>query len=550
MPDLKTLLASYDLAFLRDIAELWGIELQAVERRTILVELSQAMASHQLFEEVFLSLPPSVGGALIELGKVGGKMPWQAFENTYGELRPMGPARRKREKPHRFPQNTAEKLWYLGFVGRAALRENEELSEFAFIADEFLSWLPASNQAKTEETELHQLPVLASTKVTPGSFREDQVLDDICTLFAAQRINLLGQLPRLSAKDASYWQLLLTLLKAVNLLDETGQPNENARVFLEKPRGEALRWLMQNWAQSPIFDELRLVPQLRCEGNWQHAATPPRRSILDRLSALPPETWFKVQDFIDAVYQNEPDFLRSGADYNTWIISSAEPEARLLHGFEHWHAVEGQYIRFLIEDLLVDLGMAQVGYLTDQPESRVFQVAPWFSKLLRSDESLELPEEDKPVLVGGDGKLEMTPLVPRIARYQLSRFAEWCLVRPDRFVFQFTPDSLQAAAEQGLELKHLRALLRKYGKPGIPPALQKALTRWENHGLEARVEPLLVLRLDAPELLEKLRDSKASGCLGEALGPTAVLLKPGCAQRVRAALWEMGVLIDLPGEGD
>jgi hypothetical protein len=29
MPDLKTLLASYDLAFLRDIAELWGIELQA-----------------------------------------------------------------------------------------------------------------------------------------------------------------------------------------------------------------------------------------------------------------------------------------------------------------------------------------------------------------------------------------------------------------------------------------------------------------------------------------------------------------------------------------
>ncbi len=548
MPDLKTLLASYDLAFLRDIAELWGIELQAAERRTTLLELSQAMASQQLFEEVFSSLPPSAVEALRDLGKEGGKFPWQTFENVYGELRPMGPARRKREKPHRFPQNTAEKLWYLGFVGRAALREDKNLSEFAFIPDEFLNWLPARSEGKAGETNLRQLPVFSSTKVTAGVVREDQALDDICTLFAAQRTNLLEQLPHLSTKEASYWQLLLTLLKSVNLLDENRQPNENARVFLEKPRGEALKWLAQSWAQSPTFDELRLVPQLNCEGNWQHAAIPPRRKILDRLESLPTDSWFKIQDFVDDVYQHEPDFLRTGADSNTWIISSAEPEARLLHGFEHWHEVEGQVIRFLIEELLVNLGMAQVGVLGDQPESKVFRVSPWFSKLLHSDASLELPAEDKPVLVGGDGKLEMAPLVPRIARYQLSRFAEWRSARPDRYVFQLTPASLQAAAAQGLELKHLRALLRKYGKSGIPPALQKALTRWESHGLEARLEPLLVLRLESPELLEKLREGKASGCLGEPLGPTAVLVKPGCAARVRAALWDMGILSDLPGE--
>ncbi|MEN6530256.1 MAG: hypothetical protein ABFD05_01095, partial [Anaerolineaceae bacterium] len=135
MPDLKTLLASYDLAFLRDIAELWGVELQVVERRTVLLELAKAMTSKDLFDEVFTSLPPSAVDALINLGKTGGRMPWQAFEHAYGELRPMGPARRKREKPHRFPQNTAEKLWYLGLVGRAALRENQDLSEFAFIPD-------------------------------------------------------------------------------------------------------------------------------------------------------------------------------------------------------------------------------------------------------------------------------------------------------------------------------------------------------------------------------------------------------------------------------
>lgn len=550
MPDLKTLLASYDLAFLRDIAELWGIELQAVERRTVLVELAKAMTSKDLFDEVFSSLPPSAVDALINLGTTGGRMPWQAFEHAYGELRPMGPARRKREKPHRFPQNTAEKLWYLGLVGRAALRENQDLSEFAFIPDEFLDWLPEFEQATADDTTLRQLPAWSSSKVTALPPHGDLVLDDICTLFAALRMELVDQLPRLSAKDASYWQLLQTLVKTLNLLDETGQPNENARVFLERPRGEALRWLLQSWAQCLEFDELCLVPQLHCEGNWQHATIAPRRTILDRLGALPTDTWFKTQDLIDDIYQYQPDFLRSGADYNTWIISSTDPDARLLHGFEHWQDVEGQYIRFLIEEMLVDLGMVQTGQLTNQPESQVFQIKPLFSKSLKPGKKLELPEENQPVLVGRDGKLEMTLLVPRIARYQLSRFAEWRSLRPDHFVFQLTPASLQAAAEQGLELKHLRALLRKYGKPGIPPGLQKALTRWESHGVEARIEPLLVLRLAEPELLGKLRESKASGCLGETLGPTAVLVKPGCGSRVRAALRELGILTDLPGEDE
>lgn len=550
MPDLKTLLASYDFAFLRDIAELWGVELQAGERRTALLELANAMNSESLFIEVFESLPAAAASALTDLGGLGGTMPWQAFERANGELRPMGPARRKREKPHRFPQNTTEKLWYLGLVGRAALRISQELSEVAFIPDDFLAWMPKPSQATAESAQARQLPAWSGSKVTVNPPKTDQVLDDLCTLFAALRMELQDQLPRLSCKDAGYWQLLLTLAQNLNLLDQSDQPNENARVFLERPRGKALSWLAQSWAKSPVFDELRLVPQLRCEGNWQHAAIAPRRTILAYLGALPKETWFKTQDLVEDIHHHQPDFLRSGAEYNTWIISSMDSDARLLHGFEHWFDVEGQYIRFIITELLVDLGMVQTGNLTDDPDRQVFLITRWFSSLVRSDASLELSEENQPVLVGGDGKLEMTPLVPRIARYQLSRFAEWRTLRPDRFSFQLTPTSLQAAAEKGLELKHLRALLRKYGKPGIPPALQKALTRWESHGLEARIEPLLVLRLSEPELLEKLRESKASSCLGEALGPTAVLLKPGCGSRVRAALREMGVLTDLPGDGE
>lgn len=67
-------------------------------------------------------------------------------------------------------------------------------------------------------------------------------------------------------------------------------------------------------------------------------------------------------------------------------------------------------------------------------------------------------------------------------------------------------------------------------------------------GREARIEPLLVLSLAEPELLDQLRESRASGCLGETLGAAAAVVKPGCEARVRAALGEMGILTDLPGE--
>ena len=550
MPDLKSLLASYDLAFTRDIAELWGVELHTAEKRAAWLELANAMTSDPLFEEVIASLPSTSLAALYELCNQNGKMAWQAFEHSFGELRPMGPTRRKREKPHRFPQNTAERLWYMGLVGRATLLENQELSEFAYIPEEFLGRLQNAEITVPAGPAPRQLPAWASAKVIANPPREDQILDDLCTLFAALRMDFTQNLPHLSAQNSGYWQLLLTLAKALGLLDKKDQPNEDARVLLEKPRGEALKWTAHNWAQNPGFDELCLMPQLRCEGNWQHSPIAPRLKVLDLLAKLPTETWFKMEDFTDEIFRHQPDFLRGGTDYNTWIISSTGPDARLLHGFEHWQDVEGQYVRFLIADLLVVFGLAQTGQVAEQPESQTFRLTPWFGQVLGSEAPFELPEESQPVLVGSDGRLEMPPLVPRFARYQLSRFTEWRRLGSDRFTYQLTPASLQAAAEQGLELKHLRSLLRKYGKPGIPPALQKALSRWESHGREARIEPLLVLSLAEPELLDQLRESRASGCLGETLGAAAVVVKPGCEARVRAALGEMGILTDLPGEDE
>jgi TPP-dependent indolepyruvate ferredoxin oxidoreductase alpha subunit len=58
------------------------------------------------------------------------------------------------------------------------------------------------------------------------------------------------------------------------------------------------------------------------------------------------------------------------------------------------------------------------------------------------------------------------------------------------------------------------------------------------------VEVQTVLRVSRPEILEKLRRSKAGRFLGESLGPVTIIVKPGATSKVQAALAEMGLLAD------
>ena len=75
----------------------------------------------------------------------------------------------------------------------------------------------------------------------------------------------------------------------------------------------------------------------------------------------------------------------------------------------------------------------------------------------------------------------------------------------------------------------------------------KALERWEERGTEARIEHPYVLRLSSPDILKELRSSRAVRFLGEPLGTTAIIVKPGAREKIIAILAEMGYLgeIDL-----
>ena len=116
--------------------------------------------------------------------------------------------------------------------------------------------------------------------------------------------------------------------------------------------------------------------------------------------------------------------------------------------------------------------------------------------------------------------------------------------RSDEHRYLITPTSLERARGQSLNPEQLLPLLAKHSQSGIPPTLVKALKRWGAHGTEARLERQVILKVSSPEVLKGLRKSKAARFLGEALGPTAVIVNTGAQSKVLAALAELGYLAE------
>ena len=149
------------------------------------------------------------------------------------------------------------------------------------------------------------------------------------------------------------------------------------------------------------------------------------------------------------------------------------------------------------------------------------------------------------IKVASNGKITVSRFFSRAVRYQIARFCEWDEEKADEYQYHVSARSLTHAKEQGLKAEQLLSLLVKYTNGNVPPALVKALKQWDAHGTEARVEKLLVLRVNRPEILEEMRKSKASKFLGEILSPTAVIIKSGAESKVLAALTELGLLSEI-----
>ena len=544
MPNLAHSLQGHDLGHLRIVAEVWGVELAAADGQGAIQILSENLTQAQLVAEEVEALPAAAQHALAELASAGGRLPWAQFTRRHGKVRRLGAARRDKEQPQRQPRSTSESLWYHALIGRAMFDTPDGPLEFAYIPDDLLALLPSSTSAP-QPLGRPARPAERAHSIAA----KDRILDEACTLLAAQRMRLPGE--RLA--QAEDWRAqpgaLVKLLRAARIVDAEEQPIPDAtRAFLEAERGAALAQLAQAWLFSEEFNELHLLPGLRAEGQWMNDPLSARHTMIGWIEQVPAGTWWSLPALIADVKEQQPDFQRPAGDYESWYLKDQE-SGDYLQGFEHWDAVDGTLIAYLVRGPLHWLGIVELAAPTKEAEPIAFRLSSWAKALLNGQTPSGLAKEEEQLTIDSQGLVAIPRLAPRALRYLVARFCEWEAPKRDTYRYRIRARSLEAAREQGLEVRQLLALLKAGAKPSLPPNLLQALQRWQQHGSQARMGRMLVLRLSSAAAMKALRASRAARYLGEVLGPNAIEVKAEAASNVLAVLMELGYLGELEGNG-
>jgi hypothetical protein len=547
MLTLEQSLRIQDLGYLQIVADLWNVRLDSSDTQSAAQQLIAVILDSARLNEMLGNLPETGQTALDDLLLAGGEMPWSLLARRHGEVREMGPGRRARERPHLNPISASEMLWYRGLIARAFFDAPQGPQEFAFIPADLMNIMPQPQSSQKTHLGRAAKP---DERAVP-MFANDRILDHACTYLAALR---LGFSEEKIAEISSAWQLttlripyplspraLRDLLSAVGLLDVNNIPMpEVTRHFLELTREKALAQLGRAWMHSPNCNDLRLIPDLIIEGEWQNDPLQARYAILDLLNSLPKDVWWSLNAFVEDIHKTQPDFQRPAGDYDSWYIRS-KTTGNYLRGFEHWDEVDGALIRYIILGPLHWLGFVDLAAPAPDNLPVAFRFSRWAQALLAGIPPEGIEKEDETFLISSDARIRVPRLVPRAARYTLARFSEWVSETEDAHLYRLTPVSLQSARKQGLRINHLLTLLRRYALV-VPPSLAKALERWQEHGTEAFMEKVMILRVRTPDMLNVLRASRAARFLGEPLGPTAVIVKPEAREKVLAILAEMGYL--------
>ena len=535
MPDLSASLQRHDLGHLRIVAGFWGLELESIDSNSAIEELAASLLDLEAVTETIDILPAEARSALTALIESDGKMEWPAFARKHGEIREMGPGKRDREHPHLKPTSTSEILFYRALIARAFFETDKGLQEFVFIPDDLF-------EIVVEAGAQHALPLKKNEPLgrpaTPvEKAREipatDHVLDDAATCLAALRMG---------KSDFTPDPKLVALLTTANLIKKDAPQTESVKKFLEASRPEALMLLNKAWLASDTFDELRLMPGLICEGEWKNQPQVTREFLMNLVNDIPQGKWWSIPALLKGVKEKYPDYQRPAGDYDSWFIKRAS-DGQFLRGFAYWDAVDGALVKYFIH-VLHWLGAVDLASPEEGKEFTAFRV---IESKVEGQKSRDLRPStfDRKLNVSSNGRITISRYFSRAVRYQISRFCDWGEEKNGEFSYSVSAQSLKRAHEQGLKADQLLALLVKYTNGSVPPAMVKALKRWDSHGAEARVESLLVLRVSRPEVMEEMRKSKAGKFLGELLSPTAVVVKSGAIEKVMAALAELGLLAEV-----
>lgn len=560
MRTLEQALQDHDLIVLRVLGEWWELDLMGADKASCVAALAVVLAQLDMVQEMNY-VSPEERTALEDLIASGGRVPVATFSRNHGEVRMMGPGKLEREEPWFDPVSASESLWYRGFLYRGFEDTSEGVMEFYYLPAEMMAQFSPVDVAETvlstPETE-SVLTVMIAPDVYETAVTD--AVDDLTTLLAIAQTNpeLLDHAASLSRYlqngDSDRQSLLMTLADEMGLLrhtDNSLRPTRTAVSWLQQSREMQLQDMANAWSSS-IWNDLCHTPGLGCEGEgWSNDPLLARTALLEKLELT--SDWYSLKELVALIKETDPDFQRLDGDYETWYVRDLQSDA-YVRSFANWDMVEGRLLHFLVQGPLYWLGMVQVtsaastgsATVTSSHNSVLFRLTKRGLNWLKDTPAAET-EVTIPLVVQADGTILVPTNGSRYQRFRAARVAEMqpvALGQP--YAYRLTIQSLLNAQEQGIQPDRVLSFLAEASDRPLPVSVKRAISRWQERGIEGRVETAVILRVMEAGILETLRaNPKTRDLLGESLGDLAVIIRPHDWPLLREITAELGLLLEV-----
>jgi len=560
MRTLVATLLDHDPGLLAIIAHRWDVDLEGLDKHTAAEKLSEIMLDPERAGVEWSRLNDAERGALQTLlGAPDHKMPEVQFSRFFGEIRQMGPGRRDREKPHLSPASVAEVLYFRGLVALAFDQAKAGMQSFVYVPSDLAAVLPSRETGFALNTDDEAVESWAGegepAQVEPAT---TTLVDDMATLLAYLQIEQVSSdkedlRQQVTQSLSHYWlgeddpgriALLISLAGSMGLAANEGGVFKpvpaNTRAWLELTRPRQVRALAEAWRDCTLFNDLWHTPGLLPEDTgWRNDPLLARQTVLTFLEMVPPEEWWAVDELIETVKAEEPDFQRPAGDYESWYIRDAQT-GEYLHGFESWDQVDGAVLRFILTGPMNWLGLTDVGN-----EGTLCRLTVYGRALCGETDWPDPPEERIHLTIQADGTVQAPRTLSRYERFQLARITEWRSAG-DPYVYGLTVAGLQRASRQGIQGDAIQAFLRRTSGGALPEPITRLIGQWgKTAQADVWLSHAVILRTSTPDALKTILDTpELRRFTGAPLGPTAVVVRPGQEQEFAAALQQHGILVE------
>lgn len=562
MINLKSTLLDYDIDFLTIIAHRWDVDLGARDVRAASEQLAEAILDPERAAYEWSRLADRERGALqILLGSPEHKMPLAKFTRIYGEIRQMGSDKRKREKPHLSPAGIGEILYYRGLLALMFDQSSTGAQPFVYVPHDLAEVLPTHNTGYdlSEPDEFEQDEMVEEVEQPATVQRADtSLVDDLTTLLAFLQIesaslknNTLQEQDRqvlenylLGSATPARIALLVALAADLGLAavqEDSFKPIPAiARKWLEQPRTAQVRSLVQAWQTSTRYNELQQVRGLILEKPSPNDPTLLRKTIKQFLDIVPEDDWFAVEEFILTIKDEEPDFQRPAADYDSWYIRDEETDS-YLKGFESWDRVDGAMVEMALLGTMHWLGM--VDYGTNDGETAI-RLTAYGRAFAEQGNWPEVADPESSLTIEADGTIRAPRALSRYSRFQLARFSDWG-APGDPYEYRLSANGLTRANQQSIKLEHIRTFLKRMGQ--VPKSVTDMLDQWEHKGsVTVTLSRRIVLETDTEEAAATILNTpELRRFTGTRLGPRAIAVREEKWDSLLNALREQGFNVEM-----